>query len=163
MHCTTMMFKNIVKQLIRSFCKNSKKSIFWSKTTISGVVTWGHRLNWPPVKYLFPPNFEWNQEKMGIFLYKVVKTDDFLGFCPLKNILPPLVPPGEKKLATPLTTIHVDPSLTTSINQNIYGALSDIMLLSFTRSRIKNVKDHYTALLSKNAVSANIKHSRYFH
>ncbi len=58
----------------------------------------------PPVKYLSPsfcpplPDFEQNQEKMGIILLKVVKTDDFLRVLlppyPLNNILPlPICPP----------------------------------------------------------------------
>ena len=42
----------------------------------------------PPKKIVLPLNFEWNQEKMSIFLYKVVKTDDFLRVLPpLKNVL----------------------------------------------------------------------------
>ena len=36
----------------------------------------------PLPQFCCPPNFKWNQEKIGIFLYKV-KTDDIL------RVLPP--------------------------------------------------------------------------
>ncbi len=46
----------------------------------------------PPQTIVLTPNFEWNKEKMWIFLYKVVKLMTFWGSRvspPRKNVLPP--------------------------------------------------------------------------
>ena len=81
---------------------SSAKVIFAKLQWRSYAGAWGQP---PPVKCLAspacPPTFEWNQEKMGIFQCKVVKTDDFwrvLPPPPLKNAFPPFCPPGEKKV-----------------------------------------------------------------
>ena len=56
----------------------------------------------------FTPNFEYNQENMSIFLYKVVKTDDFLKILPpsppKKKNLAPLVPPNNILMLVPAAT-----------------------------------------------------------
>ncbi len=70
-------------------------------------------------------NFLWNHEKMGIFLYEVVKTDVFLrvlppwsgknkglfeGLAPLKNVLPPTCHPKILMLAPPLFPVWINSS-----------------------------------------------------
>ncbi len=69
--------------------------------TVAAPGGWrGENASSPQKKLSCPPSFEWNKEKMGIFLYKVVKTDDFRASCPSEVVknddflsLAPICPP----------------------------------------------------------------------
>ena len=63
-------------------CEGSHSNIFPQDCKQWRHQGWGKGGKCPPQILSCFPNFEWNQEKMGIFLYKLVKTDNFLRVFP---------------------------------------------------------------------------------